>query len=88
VTATVAGLWRGGEQAFNGVVQILNTIPLLALLPIMIVWFGIGEESKVLQVRHARPGRLRAEARQRVLRDRADRQERQRQPDRRQPTAD
>jgi sulfonate transport system permease protein len=27
VTATLAGLWRGGEQAFNGVVQILNTIP-------------------------------------------------------------
>jgi sulfonate transport system permease protein len=50
VTATVAGLWRGGERAFNGMVQILNTIPLLALLPIMIVWFGIGEESKVLLI--------------------------------------
>jgi sulfonate transport system permease protein len=50
VTATIAGLWRGGEQSFNGVVQILNTIPLLALLPVMIVWFGIGEESKVLLI--------------------------------------
>jgi sulfonate transport system permease protein len=50
VAATLAGLWRGGEQAFNGIVQILNTIPLLALLPIMIVWFGIGEESKVLLI--------------------------------------
>ena len=50
VTATLAGLWRGGEQAVNGLVQILNTIPLLALLPIMIVWFGIGEESKVLLI--------------------------------------
>ena len=50
VAATLAGLWRGGEQAFNGVVQILNTIPLLALLPVMIVWFGIGEESKVLLI--------------------------------------
>jgi sulfonate transport system permease protein len=50
VTATLAGLWRGGEQAFNGLVQILNTIPLLALLPIMVVWFGIGEESKVLLI--------------------------------------
>jgi sulfonate transport system permease protein len=50
VAAIVAGLWRAGEQAFNGVVQILNTIPLLALLPLMIVWFGIGEESKVLLI--------------------------------------
>jgi sulfonate transport system permease protein len=48
--AVVAGLWRAGEQGFNGLVQILNTIPLLALLPIMIVWFGIGEESKVLLI--------------------------------------
>lgn len=48
--AVAAGLWRGGEQAFNGLVQILNTIPLLALLPVMIVWFGIGEESKVLLI--------------------------------------
>lgn len=48
--ATLAGLHRGGEQAFNGVVQILNTVPLLALLPVMVVWFGIGEESKVLLI--------------------------------------
>ncbi len=50
LAGTVAGLWRAGEQAFNGVVQILNTVPLLALLPLMIVWFGIGEESKVLLI--------------------------------------
>ncbi|MDT4935341.1 MAG: sulfonate transport system permease protein [Pseudonocardiales bacterium] len=50
VAAVIAGLWRAGEQAFNGVVQILNTIPLLALLPLMIVWFGIGEKSKVLLI--------------------------------------
>ena len=48
--AVAAGLWRAGEQAFNGVVQILNTVPLLALLPVMVVWFGIGEESKVLLI--------------------------------------
>jgi sulfonate transport system permease protein len=50
ITGTVAGLWRLGEQAFAGLVSILNTIPLLALLPLMIVWFGIGEESKVLLI--------------------------------------
>lgn len=50
VTGVVAGLWRLGEEAFGGLVSILNTIPLLALLPLMIVWFGIGEESKVLLI--------------------------------------
>jgi sulfonate transport system permease protein len=50
ITGSAAGLWRLGEQAFAGLVSILNTIPLLALLPLMIVWFGIGEESKVLLI--------------------------------------
>jgi sulfonate transport system permease protein len=47
---TIAGLWRLGEQAFSGIVSILNAIPLLALLPLMIVWFGIDERSKVLLI--------------------------------------
>jgi sulfonate transport system permease protein len=50
VSATIAGLSRFGEQLFNGPVQILNTVPFLALLPVMIMWFGIGEESKVLLI--------------------------------------
>ncbi len=48
--ATIAGLSRFGEQLFNGPVQIFNTVPFLALLPVMIMWFGIGEESKVLLI--------------------------------------
>jgi sulfonate transport system permease protein len=50
ISATIAGLSRFGEQLFNGPVQILNTVPFLALLPVMIMWFGIGEESKVLLI--------------------------------------
>jgi sulfonate transport system permease protein len=50
VAATIAGLSRVGEQIFNGPVQILNTIPFLALLPVMIMWFGIGETSKVVLI--------------------------------------
>jgi sulfonate transport system permease protein len=50
VAATIAGLSRFGEQLFNGPVQILNTVPFLALLPLMIIWFGIGETSKVLLI--------------------------------------
>ena len=49
-TGVIAGLARSGEYAFNGVVQIANTIPLLAILPLMIVWFGIDELTKVLLI--------------------------------------
>jgi sulfonate transport system permease protein len=47
VAATFAGLSRLGEQVFNGPVQILNTVPFLALLPLMIMWLGIGDTSKI-----------------------------------------
>jgi sulfonate transport system permease protein len=50
VAATLGGLSSFGEQLFNGPVQILNTVPFLALLPLMIMWFGIGEASKVLLI--------------------------------------
>jgi sulfonate transport system permease protein len=50
LAGTIAGLSRLGEQAFNGPVQILNTVPFLALLPLMIMWFGIGQASKVLLI--------------------------------------
>ncbi|MEV7398610.1 ABC transporter permease [Aeromicrobium sp. NPDC092404] len=49
-TGVVAGLLRSGEYVFNGLVQIANTIPLLAILPLMIVWFGIDELTKVLLI--------------------------------------
>ena len=48
VTGVLGGLLRSGEYLFNGVVQIFNTIPILAILPVMIVWFGIGEKPKIL----------------------------------------
>ena len=49
-TGVLGGLVRSGEFLFNGVVQIFNTIPLLAVLPVMIVWFGIDELPKVLVI--------------------------------------
>jgi sulfonate transport system permease protein len=48
VTGVIGGLLRSGENLFNGVVQIFNTIPILAILPVMIVWFGIDETPKIL----------------------------------------
>ena len=48
ITGVLGGLLRSGENLFNGIVQIFNTIPILAILPVMIVWFGIGEKPKIL----------------------------------------
>ncbi|SDD08283.1 ABC transporter permease [Glycomyces harbinensis] len=50
VLAVVAGLFRLGEDFIDGPMQILRAIPALALVPLAIVWFGIGEEVKVFLV--------------------------------------
>src|SRR5690349_448394 len=41
LTGVLGGFLRIGENLFNGVAQVLNTIPLLAVLPLFVVWFGI-----------------------------------------------
>ncbi|KAF0844985.1 ABC transporter permease [Nocardia caishijiensis] len=48
--ALVAGLSRIGEALVDGPVQIKRAIPTLALIPLFIVWFGIGEEMKLIVI--------------------------------------
>jgi sulfonate transport system permease protein len=48
--AVVTGLSRVGEAAVDPLLQALRSIPLLGLIPLFIVWFGIGELPKVLFV--------------------------------------
>ncbi|CAN5332066.1 ABC transporter permease [soil metagenome] len=43
----IAGLSRSGEVAVDPLMQIKRTIPVLALTPLFIVWFGIGETPKI-----------------------------------------
>jgi sulfonate transport system permease protein len=45
--ALVSGLSRLGGYVFDGLVQIKRSIPVLALIPLIILWFGIGEVMKV-----------------------------------------
>ena len=47
VLALAAGLSRAGEVAIDPLMQIKRTIPALALTPLFIVWFGIGETPKI-----------------------------------------
>lgn len=47
VLALLAGLSKQGEVVVDPLVQIKRTIPVVALSPLFIVWFGIGETPKI-----------------------------------------
>lgn len=53
VLALAAGLSRQGEVAIDPLMQIKRTIPTLALTPLFIVWFGIGETPKIALIAFA-----------------------------------
>jgi sulfonate transport system permease protein len=48
--ALVSGLSRLGEDIVDAPMQMLRTLPFLALVPLFILWFGIGELPKVALV--------------------------------------
>ncbi len=50
VLAIAAGLSRLGENALDPLMQMLRTLPLFGLIPVFIVWFGIGEAPKILLI--------------------------------------
>ncbi len=43
----MSGLSRIGEELFDAPLQMLRTVPFLALIPLFVVWMGIGELPKV-----------------------------------------
>lgn len=47
VLALVTGLSRIGENLFDANMEVLNAIPNFALVPLLIVWFGISEVPKI-----------------------------------------
>jgi sulfonate transport system permease protein len=50
VLGTVAGLSRLGEHALDPPMQMIRTLPLFGLVPVFIIWFGIGQLPKVLLI--------------------------------------
>jgi sulfonate transport system permease protein len=48
--ALVAGLSRLGENTIDPLLQILRMLPLFGLIPVFIVWFGIGELPKIILI--------------------------------------
>ncbi|MCO8269070.1 ABC transporter permease [Actinoplanes sp. TRM 88003] len=50
VLAVVSGLSRIGESLIDGPIQIKRSVPTLALIPLFIAWFGIGQEMKIVTI--------------------------------------
>lgn len=48
--ATVAGLSRLGDDLVDSTLQMLRSVPAIGLLPLIMIWFGIGEEPKILLI--------------------------------------
>ncbi|MEU9920052.1 ABC transporter permease [Streptomyces griseoluteus] len=45
--ALISGLFRIGEDVVDAPVQMLRTVPFVGLIPLFIIWFGIGEAPKI-----------------------------------------
>ncbi|PKW17770.1 ABC transporter permease [Saccharopolyspora spinosa] len=50
VLATLSGLFRRGEDIIDAPMQMLRTVPVIGLIPLLIIWFGIGEQPKIVLI--------------------------------------
>jgi sulfonate transport system permease protein len=50
VLAVVSGFFHLGEDLLDPVIQAARSVPILGLLPLFIIWFGVGESPKVYLV--------------------------------------
>lgn len=50
VLGMITGLYPKVNKAVAAVFGILRPIPMIGLVPLMILWFGIGEESKIIVI--------------------------------------
>lgn len=50
VLGLVNGVFTLGEKLLDSTIQMIRTIPNLALIPLVILWFGIGEESRLFLI--------------------------------------
>ncbi len=46
----LTGFSRLGEELLDSTVQLLRTIPFLSLVPLFMVWFGIGESARIVLI--------------------------------------
>jgi sulfonate transport system permease protein len=54
----ISGLSRWGERLLDTSIQMLRNVPHLALIPLVILWFGIDESAKIFLSRWGRYSRF------------------------------
>lgn len=54
ILGLISGLSRWGERLLDTSIQMLRNVPHLALIPLVILWFGIDESAKIFLVEMAR----------------------------------
>jgi sulfonate transport system permease protein len=47
VLALISGLSRLGEDIFDAPMQMLRTVPFVGIIPLLIIWLGVGQAPKV-----------------------------------------
>jgi len=50
VLAVLSGLFRLGEDLLDPVIHMARSVPILGLLPLAIIWFGVGETPKIFLI--------------------------------------
>ncbi|HWE70513.1 MAG TPA: ABC transporter permease, partial [Acidimicrobiales bacterium] len=50
VLAVVSGLFHRGEDLVDPIIQAARSVPILGLVPLAIIWFGVGETPKVFLI--------------------------------------
>ena len=48
--AALCGLFRVGEDLIDPVIQAARSVPILGLVPLAVIWFGVGETPKVFLI--------------------------------------
>lgn len=50
VLAVISGLFHRGEDLVDPIIQAARSVPILGLVPLAIIWFGVGETPKVFLI--------------------------------------
>ena len=50
IAALISGLFKVGEDIIDAPLQMLRTVPVVGLIPLLIIWFGIGDEPKLILI--------------------------------------
>ena len=50
VLGVITGFSRLGEELLDSPLQLLRALPFLSLVPLFMVWFGVGEEARVILI--------------------------------------